>query len=194
MLYNLKSYVESRADRTIEIIAKVRAVGGGVGSWRGGAGPGAERGRRKLFDELCSGVVGLELRCSAQRGGCLAETHARRRLPGLPRSPGPDARPAPAPPQIESFDSIPNLASIIEASDGVMVARGDLGAQIPLEDVPSVQKEVVLRSRQMGKPVIVASHLLQSMLDVPTPTRAEVGGGAGALGGWLGGGKNICAL
>lgn len=49
------------------------------------------------------------------------------------------------------------------------------GAQIPIEDVPSVQKEVVMRCRQMGKPVIVASHLLQSMIEYPTPTRAEVG-------------------
>lgn len=49
------------------------------------------------------------------------------------------------------------------------------GAQIPLEDVPSVQKEVTVRCRQMGKPVIVASHLLQSMIEYPTPTRAEVG-------------------
>jgi pyruvate kinase len=76
--------------------------------------------------------------------------------------------------KIESFDSVPNLQDIVEASDGVMVARGDLGAQIPLEDVPSVQKEVVMRCRQMGRPVIVASHLLQSMIEYPTPTRAEV--------------------
>ena len=48
------------------------------------------------------------------------------------------------------------------------------GAQIPLEDVPSVQKEIVVRCRQAGKPVIVASHLLQSMIEYPTPTRAEV--------------------
>jgi len=48
------------------------------------------------------------------------------------------------------------------------------GAQIPLEDVPSVQKEIVMRCRQQGKPVIVASHLLQSMIEYPTPTRAEV--------------------
>lgn len=49
-----------------------------------------------------------------------------------------------------------------------------VGAQIPLEDVPSVQKEIVVRCRQMGKPVIIASHLLQSMMEYPTPTRAEV--------------------
>ena len=132
--------------------------------------------------------------------------------------------------KVESFDSVPNLAEIVEASDAVMVARGDLGAQIPMEDVPSVQKEVshrvassvpwrpfflftferkgkkqnkkqknsplflssflsffpsiptnkqktqkvVTRCRQAGKPVIVASHLLQSMIEYPTPTRAEV--------------------
>lgn len=76
--------------------------------------------------------------------------------------------------KVESFDSVPNLPDIVDASDGVMVARSDLGAQIPLEDVPSVQKEIVLRCRQAGKPVIVASQLLQSMHELPTPTRAEV--------------------
>ncbi|CAL5227753.1 g10772 [Coccomyxa viridis] len=76
--------------------------------------------------------------------------------------------------KIESHDSVPNLEDIVAASDAVMVARGDLGAQIPLEDVPSVQKEIVVRCRQAGKPVIVASHLLQSMIEYPTPTRAEV--------------------
>jgi pyruvate kinase len=49
------------------------------------------------------------------------------------------------------------------------------GAQIPIQNVPAVQKEIVMRCRQMGKPVIVASHLLQSMIEFPTPTRAEAG-------------------
>lgn len=57
-----------------------------------------------------------------------------------------------------------------------MLDMGAAGAQIPLEDVPSVQKEVVVRCRQLGRPVIVASHLLQSMIEYPTPTRAEVTG------------------
>jgi pyruvate kinase len=77
--------------------------------------------------------------------------------------------------KIESFDSVgKNLPAIIDAADAVMVARGDLGAQIPLEDVPSVQREIVVRCRQRGKPVIVASQLLESMHTLPTPTRAEV--------------------
>lgn len=76
--------------------------------------------------------------------------------------------------KIESIDSLKNLEEIIQASDGIMVARGDLGAQIPLEQVPSAQQEIVQQCRQLNKPVIVASQLLESMIEYPTPTRAEV--------------------
>ncbi|KAI4311300.1 hypothetical protein MLD38_036205 [Melastoma candidum] len=76
--------------------------------------------------------------------------------------------------KIESIDSLRNLEEIIRASDGAMVARGDLGAQIPLEHVPSAQQKIVQRCRQLNKPVIVASQLLESMIEYPTPTRAEV--------------------
>ncbi|KAM1624183.1 hypothetical protein COP1_022322 [Malus domestica] len=76
--------------------------------------------------------------------------------------------------KIESIDSLKNLAEIIQASDGAMVARGDLGAQIPLEQVPAAQQKIVQVCRQLNKPVIVASQLLESMIEYPTPTRAEV--------------------
>lgn len=76
--------------------------------------------------------------------------------------------------KIESMDSLKNMAEIIRASDGAMVARGDLGAQIPLEQVPSEQQKIVQLCRQLNKPVIVASQLLESMIEYPTPTRAEV--------------------
>ncbi|XAR58591.1 Pyruvate kinase [Bertholletia excelsa] len=76
--------------------------------------------------------------------------------------------------KIESVESLKNLEEIIQASDGVMVARGDLGAQIPLEQVPSVQEKIVWLCRQLNKPVIVASQLLESMIEYPIPTRAEV--------------------
>ncbi|KAK4405788.1 Pyruvate kinase isozyme A, chloroplastic [Sesamum angolense] len=76
--------------------------------------------------------------------------------------------------KIESIDSLRNLEEIIQASDGAMVARGDLGAQIPLEQVPSEQQKIVQVCRQLNKPVIVASQLLESMIEYPTPTRAEV--------------------
>ncbi|GMH43408.1 hypothetical protein BSKO_11330 [Bryopsis sp. KO-2023] len=61
--------------------------------------------------------------------------------------------------KIESVDSLPNLDSNARASDGLMVARGDLGAQIALDEVPSVQKEIVIKGRELGKPVIVAPSI-----------------------------------
>lgn len=76
--------------------------------------------------------------------------------------------------KIESAASIPNLESIIKAADGVMVARGDLGSELPFEEVPLIQSEIVNLSRFYGKPVIIATHLLESMIIHPTPTRAEV--------------------
>ncbi|KAF3324383.1 pyruvate kinase isozyme A [Carex littledalei] len=76
--------------------------------------------------------------------------------------------------KIESIDALKNLEEIIRASDGAMVARGDMGAQIPLEQVPACQQKIVRLCRQLNKPVIVASQLLESMIEYPTPTRAEV--------------------
>ncbi|KAF8684438.1 hypothetical protein HU200_044332 [Digitaria exilis] len=76
--------------------------------------------------------------------------------------------------KIESLESLKNLEDIIHASDGVMVARGDLGVQVPLEQIPAIQESIVTLCRQLNKPVIVASQLLESMVEYPTPTRAEV--------------------
>lgn len=83
--------------------------------------------------------------------------------------------------KIESCDAVGRLEEIIEASDGAMVARGDLGAQIPLEEVPSVQQEIVDICRDLNRPVIVASHMLESMIEFPIPTRAEVADTAEAV-------------
>lgn len=76
--------------------------------------------------------------------------------------------------KIEDANSLRCLEDIIRVSDGVMVARGDLGAQLPLEEVPAVQEVIVDTCRRLNKPVIVASQLLESMIEFPTPTRAEV--------------------
>ncbi|XP_058778126.1 pyruvate kinase isozyme G, chloroplastic isoform X2 [Vicia villosa] len=76
--------------------------------------------------------------------------------------------------KIESADSIPNLHSILSASDGAMVARGDLGAELPIEEVPLLQDDIIRRCNKMQKPVIVATNMLESMIIHPTPTRAEV--------------------
>ncbi|KAL0384338.1 UNVERIFIED_CONTAM: Pyruvate kinase isozyme A, chloroplastic [Sesamum radiatum] len=76
--------------------------------------------------------------------------------------------------KIESLESLHNLEEIIEASDGIMIARGDLGVEIPLEQIPTVQEKITYLCRQLNKPVVVASQLLESMVEFPTPTRAEV--------------------
>ncbi len=76
--------------------------------------------------------------------------------------------------KIESFEATKHLGSITEASDGIMVARGDLGAEIPFSQVPRVQYELITLCSQYRKPVIVATHMLESMIENPMPTRAEV--------------------
>lgn len=76
--------------------------------------------------------------------------------------------------KIEKPQAVERLDEIIELSDAVMVARGDLGVEMPLEAVPGIQKQIVRRARAAGKPVVVATQMLESMISAPVPTRAEV--------------------
>lgn len=76
--------------------------------------------------------------------------------------------------KIETKKALSNLNEIIELSDGIMVARGDLGVELPLEEVPYYQKMIIKKSIEKGIPVITATQMLQSMIDRPYPTRAEV--------------------
>lgn len=83
--------------------------------------------------------------------------------------------------KIEKPMAIQHLDEIIALSDGVMVARGDLGVEMPAEDVPVIQRQIVRKCRNMGKPVIVATQMLESMIHQPTPTRAEASDVATAI-------------
>jgi pyruvate kinase len=92
-----------------------------------------------------------------------------------------EGRKVPVIAKIEKPQAVDNLEAIIDAFDSIMVARGDLGVELPLEAVPIVQKRAVELSRRMAKPVIVATQMLESMISSPVPTRAETSDVANAV-------------
>ena len=83
--------------------------------------------------------------------------------------------------KIETRAAVDNLDSIIEASGGVMIARGDLGAELPIEELPHLQKRILQRCIALGRPAITATQMLESMVTAPSPTRAEASDIANAV-------------
>lgn len=159
-----------------ELVCTV-AIGGLIGSRKGVAVPGASLGfepvtnkdRNDLTAALDAGVDWVAM-SFVTRG---ADIGALRGLMG--------DRLVPIIAKIETSQAVAAIDEIVDAADGIMIARGDLGVELPSAEVPVLQKEIVAKTISAGKPVVTATQMLESMIGNPTPTRAEASDVANAV-------------
>ena len=167
-------------DRSDEEVHTVVVDGGTLGEHKGINAPGVELPAASLTAKdsedlrfgVASGVDYIAL-SFVQSAADLRQARAALREAGAPQ--------IPVVAKLERPEAVTRLDEILHESDAVMVARGDLGLELPLERVPRVQKEVTWRARVLGVPVIVATQVLESMRTEPRPTRAEVSDAANAV-------------
>jgi len=169
--------VEATTDRTIQTSV---VDGGELGERKGINAPGAELRvtglTEKDIDDLRFGVsaaVDFIALSFVQRAADLQQARDILRVAGVPN--------LPLVAKLERPQAVANLADILRVSDAVMVARGDLGLELPLERVPRIQKQATSEARARGIPVIVATQVLESMRTELRPTRAEVSDAANAV-------------
>jgi len=172
----IKLEVASTTDS--EIRCKV-VVGGMLAPKRGVNIPGVRLNVPSITDEDLSHLLfGLEHGVDFVALSFVREVGNVRQVRQFLRARGADV---PLIAKIEKHEAVDNIDEIIAEADGIMVARGDLGVEIPLKRVPLVQKEIISKCNRVGKPVIVATQMLQSMVHSPFPTRAEVSDVANAI-------------
>lgn len=173
--------IQLRVERTSDTDVRATVLDGGVlGEHKGINAPGVELPSAPLtekdIDDLRFGVAaGVDLVALSFVRSADDLKVAREVL----RKRGADAIPLVA--KLERPEAVARIDEILRASDAVMIARGDLGLELPLEQVPRVQKAVTRRARALGVPVIVATQVLESMRTEPRPTRAEVSDAANAV-------------
>ncbi len=166
-------------DQDLKGFDAVVSSGGDVSSSKGVNAPGASLSMKPPTVKDLTGIrFGVEMDCDWFAASFIRDASDVEAVNEAVSDAGGDQ---PVISKIEHGDAVRNIGEIIEASDGIMVARGDLGIEIPPWDVPLLQKKIIAACNRLGKPVIVATQMLESMTHAPRPTRAEASDVANAL-------------